>query len=104
MERFIDFVLKHYKLTIIFFLLLAIILGNFISNIKLNNTVDMYFEKDDPQVLVYENFRKTFGNEEAVVILFKDDNLFSNEKLKIVRDISQMARELISLRKIWEDI
>jgi len=59
---------------------------DFISKINLNNTVDMYFEKDDPLVQVYDNFRETFGNEEAAVILFKDDNIFSNEKLKIIRE------------------
>lgn len=101
MSRFIDVVLKQYKFVIIFTLLLTVALGYCIRHISLNNTVDMNFEKDDPLVTVYYEFRETFGNEEAAVVLFKDDDIFSNEKIRIIRAISQMANDLAFVHRVF---
>ncbi|MCP4681718.1 MAG: hypothetical protein GY864_05250, partial [Desulfobacterales bacterium] len=101
MNTFIDSVIKQYKLVIVITLLITIAIGCFFSNLKLNNTIDMYFEEDDPAVKIHREFRETFGNEEMVLVLFKDDNIFSNKKIEIIRSISKMAKEMKYVHRVF---
>ncbi len=101
MTRFIEFILKHHKFVIISTLALTIWLGMYISDMDLNNEVDIYFDKSDPMIKVYHAFRDTFGNEEQAVILFHDENMFSNEKINMIREISQMAKDMPFVHRVF---
>lgn len=88
MKKYIDFVIKNYKMVIAIILLITIPLIYQTSKLEFNNSIDIYLNKDDPDVKYYDRFREIYGNEEFVMILFKEKNIFTNEILNIIREIT----------------
>ncbi len=97
LDRFIDFVIKRYILIIIITLLAVVFFGSYTRNLGFNNAIKIFFEKDDPAMQIYEDFQATFGNEEFILITFKDENIFSNEIIDIIRKTS---KELGSIKNV----
>ncbi len=100
MNRIIDFIIKHYKYVLTAILLLTIPFVYFYANQKTFNHIDIFFEKDDPDIQLYKKFQKTYGNEEMGVIVLNDDNIFTNENIDIIRKISEMLKMTKGVQRV----
>ncbi|MBU0994634.1 MAG: MMPL family transporter [Proteobacteria bacterium] len=100
MNRYIDFIIKNYKTVILTIILLAVVSGYFIPDLEFNSAVDIYFEKEDPKVKTYMEFRDLFKNEEIALITFKDENLFSDEGISIIRNISKSVAKINFVQRV----
>ncbi len=100
MEKLIDLIIKKYRLVLAVIIIIALPLGYFSTQIGLNNNVEVFFNDDDPSIIIYKNFQKKYGNEEMVLLLFKDDNIFSNEVIEIIRKISTMAKKTRGIQRV----
>ncbi len=65
------------------------------------NDVGIYFDKDDPAMLFYKEFQKTYGNEEAAFIALHADNVFTNKVLGIIREISDVAKKTHGIERVF---
>jgi predicted RND superfamily exporter protein len=54
----------------------------------------------DPDVAYYEDFKKVFGNDEFFIISFKDKNIFTEENLSLIKNISTRLQEIDEVRKV----
>jgi len=101
MYNIIDFIIRNYKYVLITIVLLAIPLTYFYTKQEINNNIDVFFNKDDPDMKVYNKFKEMYGNEELAIIMFKDDNIFTNEIIEIIREISEMAKAAKGVQRIF---
>ncbi len=101
MKNIIDFILRRYKLVLIVVLLVTLPLTYFYTKQEFNNNVDIFFDRDDQDMQDYMSFREMYGNEELALIIFKDDNIFSNKNLEIIRKISKRLKKTSGVQRIF---
>jgi len=82
-------------------LLLTIPLGWFFIHQEHENHVDIYFEKDNPNLVFYKEFQKRYGNEELAAIVFTRDTIFTKETLTFIRTLSDKLKRLDGVQRVF---
>ncbi len=82
-------------------LLLTIPLGWFFIHQEHQNHVDIYFEKDNPNLVFYKNFQKQYGNEELAAIVFTRDTVFTLESINYIRELSEQLKRLDGVQRVF---
>lgn len=101
-----DISLKYPRLFIAISLLVLIFFSSFLPKVKTVNNVDYFDLKDNPARKFYDQFRKIFGSDEFFVIAFKDEYLFTPNKLNILKKITndlesiKLAKDVVSLANV----
>src|SRR6056297_310620 len=87
---------------ILFFLAIIINLFFFFHIPQLRNVedVDRFVLQDDPDNLFYESFKQVFGNDEFFIIAFTQDSIFTNESLKICREITDALENIQEIKDV----
>ncbi len=90
-ESLPDRLRPHRKGMWILFFLLTGLLGAGISDLKLDMTLESYFQSDDPMKQDLDRFRLIFGSDESSYIIYraKDGDVFSPTSLRAVQGIQQ---------------
>ena len=80
-------ILKHRLLVVISFI--GILAFSFVGmkRIMMKTSFDDYFIKDDPMLIKTNEFKSIFGNDYYVAVLVNNDNIFSHESLKLIREL-----------------
>ena len=98
-NKIISFILKRPLFVII--LGLAVILGalSFLPKIKIDNSVDVFFDKTSKSYIDFEAWKEQFGSDQVVIVVFRDKDIFTEENLKL---ISGLTRKFESLKYVDE--
>lgn len=77
------------KLVLSLFILLTVFFGFGAKNIVMDNTLDSFFKEGDPVKTEYDNFKKIFGGDEYVYIVYKpkDGDIFSDTSLRALKEL-----------------
>ncbi len=90
MKKYIDFLDKFKWLVVIGVPLLVLALASNLKHLEMDGSYRIWFGEDSKTLIDYDNFRKTFGNDDAVIISFKDENgIFSKKALQSIDNITQ---------------
>ena len=100
MYRIIDFVLERYKLIFVVTLFLTIPFIYGYLNQDFINSIESYFENDDPDITAYQKFQAQFGNEEFAVIAFHDEAVLSVKNLNFIKKITELAQSYKGIQKV----
>jgi len=58
------------------------ILASFLSDLKIDTSIEAFFKTDDPNKVIYDNFRKQYGRDDTVVVVIEaEENVFEHEFL-----------------------
>jgi predicted RND superfamily exporter protein len=71
----------------------------FSRNLVFDNSNESFFEKDDPAVLAIERFRSLFGNDDAVAVAIKTQNVFEYETLVRIKDLAEAIEKQVPYLK-----
>lgn len=93
-------IISKHRLVFIIILLITIPLGYQFSKQEFCNDVDIFFEPGDKNLIRYKEFQKSYGNEEIVLIAFKDENIFSHEKIELIRKISESMKNINGVQRV----
>lgn len=110
MDSMIDLIIKRSRYVLAAILLITLPMLYSSVQQKFFNHVDIFFEENDPDILFYKRFQKTYGNEELAVILFTDRNIFTRENLELIRrmtsriDTSEGISRVFSLTNAQEAV
>ncbi len=80
MQNYIKFLQRFKWLIIIGIPLIVLLLATSLKNAEIEGSYRIWFGEDSKILTDYDNFRKTFGNDDGVVIVFKDENGIFNQK------------------------
>lgn len=87
--------LFRYRSTVLVFLgLLCIVALLGIPKLYVNNTMDVWFSDETPSYGRYNEFTQTFGSDEYLFIALDMGDVFSNESLQRLDQISNRLKEL----------
>ncbi len=100
-EALLEKITGHYRITLAMVIILTLPLAWFYAHQKYFNSIDIYFEKNDPDILFYRQFQQIYGNEELAVIAFRNENLFSKEVLSTIDSISKALKKERGVQRLF---
>src|SRR6056297_1923342 len=65
-----------------------------------NNHIEVFFESGDDRYATYQKFQKIFGNEEFSVVALSHENLFTNENLSIIRELTDALKRVDGVDRV----
>ena len=90
MKSYIAFLKKFRWVIAIGIPLIVLALASNLKHIEMDGSYRIWFGEDSKILTDYDDFRKTFGNDDGVIIVFKDPNgIFSKKALSSIDRITQ---------------
>lgn len=94
MEKFTHSIIRFRWFIVLFISFLTILIGTQLKHLEFEGSYRVWFGEKSPILKDYDRFRAVFGNDDAIIILFKDDNTVMNPKaLHVIERITE---------KLWE--
>ncbi len=90
MQNYIKFLQRFKWFIAIGVPLLVLLLSSSLQNVQMDGSYRIWFGEESKTLKDYDNFRKTFGNDDGVVIVFQDENgIFNKKALASIERITQ---------------
>ena len=80
MKKFVNFIINFRWYIVILIPLITIALGYQLKNAKFDGSYRIWFGEDSQTLQQYDTFRDTFGNDDSIIIVFRDENGVMNKK------------------------
>lgn len=97
LQRYFDlfgfWVTDNPKKTLLFSLLVAFVLCGSLYQLRIDTSNESNLDKNHPDVIAYKDFHKRYGFEEALVVMVKSDNLFSENFLQQLIKLHQALEQ-----------
>lgn len=93
-DKLIRFILKNsFWITLVTFL---ITLGALycLPRIKLDNSVDVFFNKKSKDYIDFQNWREQFGSDNIIIVAFKDEDIFTPGNLNLISRLTDKFERL----------
>ncbi|NIO79385.1 MAG: MMPL family transporter [Candidatus Aminicenantes bacterium] len=94
MKTLADLVIRKRIIIIIVVAILTILLGYKMVKVKLNADFATYLRQEDPLVQQYNKLGDKFGGKSTAMILIETDEVFTEQNLKLVNDLTEAYREI----------
>lgn len=93
-RNYINWIIKYKKAIALLVPIIVFVLASFLKDLQFEGSYRIWFGEESKILKGYDGFRKVFGNDDGVVVAFKDENGVFNEKaLSSIRRITD---------KLWE--
>lgn len=90
MKKFVDLIIKFRWFFAIVIPLITVLMASQLKYLEFEGSYRIWFAKDSQILKNYDDFRSVFGNDDAVTIIFTDENGVMNPKaLHVIDDITQ---------------
>jgi predicted RND superfamily exporter protein len=90
MKKYIDFLYKFRWVIAIGVPLLVLALASNLKHLEMDGSYRIWFGEDSKTLKDYDSFRRTFGNDDAMIISFRDENgIFNKKALQSIDNITQ---------------
>lgn len=88
-ERLPDRLRENRRWVLILFILITGTLCFGVKNVMIDESLEAYFNEDDPVKQAYDQFRSIFGGDEYVYIVYraKDDDIFSTQSVSALKKL-----------------
>ena len=96
-RRIASFILKRSLLVIVFTLFLTFVALLFIPKIKIDNSVDVFFNKKSKNYINFQKWKEQFGSDQVIIVAFRDKDIFTRGNLKL---ISRLTDKFSSLKYV----
>jgi hypothetical protein len=99
--RFVHFLHRRRYWLMSIVLLAAGGLAVMARNIRVDNSLDVWFLDDDPALIAYEHYKQQFGNDEIIVVAATDpDDIYSPAALERIRAASDRIEAHPKIRRV----
>ena len=94
--RFSEWVTAHPWWVLLSVLLVVTAMGVGIKNLSFKNDYKVYFSKENPELLAFENIQKTYSKSDSVlfVVAPKDENVFKPSTLQAIQELTTKAWQI----------
>ena len=90
MKNYIGFLQKFRWLIAIGVPLIVLALASNLKHLQMDGSYRIWFGEESKTLQDYDNFRKTFGNDDALIISFQDkEGIFTQKALQSIDNITQ---------------
>lgn len=94
-----NFIVIHYKAVLVVLFLLTIPMAWFYSQQRHENHIGIYFDKDNEDLVYYRQFQEKYGNEEFIMVVFKEPDIFTTANMNIIRDITASLKNIDGVQR-----
>ena len=81
-EKFTYLIIKHRLKALFLTLLMVVGLASNLPKITVDTSTEGFLYKDDPQILMYNDFRNQFGRDEKIIVAIKTEDIFDKAFLE----------------------
>lgn len=71
-----------------------------LNSLKTDNEFNIWFKEADESYVNYTDFISNFGDDRTLFVIYKTENLFSEEELKINRLLTQKLEEIKGVKRV----
>ncbi len=101
MKKYIDFLDKFKWIIAIGVPLLVFALASNLKHLEMDGSYRIWFGEDSKILKDYDDFRKTFGNDDAIIITFKDENgIFTKKALQSIENITNALWQMKYIARV----
>ena len=83
-DRLISLVLTHSRLIILTTILLVLVCLVFIPKIRIDNSVDVFFDKNSASYIDFQEWKEEFGSDQIVILTLTDKTIFTPANLALI--------------------
>jgi len=105
-DKISTFILQNRKWLMGIVLLTTILFCSILINVQVNNKFEIWFDDDDLTYEHYKDFKKNFGDDRSLIIIYRSDSLFSDTELSLNSYLSKRflkiegVKDVISLSQL----
>jgi len=94
MKKFIDLIIRFRWLIVTLIPLITLVLAYQLKYAQFDGSYRIWFGKDSKTLQQYDSFKNTFGNDDSIIIVFRDENgIFNKKALHVIERLTQ---------KLWQ--
>jgi uncharacterized protein len=99
--KLIDFLHRRARWLIGGLLIATVAIGYFATRIQVDNSLEVWFIEGDPALVAYDRYKKTFGNDEIVIVAATaPEGIYAPKALERVRAASKRLEEHPKVRRV----
>ena len=99
--KLIDLIMTHYKKLLSLIIILFVPMSYYFVQQQYVNHVEIYFDKSDADLAFYKRFQETYGNEQQVLIVFEDDDIFNRENILTIKAITDAMEDIDGILRVF---
>jgi hypothetical protein len=94
MINYSDLVIKYRKTVIFTTILITLVLGYFLKDMKINADIISYLPKSDPVVKLFNYIGEQYGGNLSAMIALETDDIFNKETIERINHLTQEFKKL----------
>jgi predicted RND superfamily exporter protein len=101
-EKILGLIIR-FRIPVILILILGLLFGVLqMPKMKIDNSLDIWFVKNDPVLINYRTFQEQFGNDEIISIVFSDkESILTQENKTLIENISEDIEKSEKVREVY---
>lgn len=96
----IELILRRPRTCLAVMVALTLAVGSAGLNTQFDASLKTFILEDDPDHAFHQTYRKTFGQDEILVIAFEDDEIFRAENLALIRRLTRRIEDLDNIHDV----
>ncbi|MFP3982645.1 MAG: efflux RND transporter permease subunit [Desulfurivibrionaceae bacterium] len=100
MQKYIKFIFHYPRTLLALILIVSIGCGFLYSRLPVETSVESLIIEDDPDLHFYNKFKQEFGEDEFVVIGFKQEDLFSAPILRAIESLTEQLENIDEVKEV----
>jgi len=94
MKKFVNIIIRFRWFIVIFIPAIAILIAYQLRYAEFDGSYRIWFEKESKSLTQYDAFKNIFGNDDSIIIVFKDENgIFNKKALHVIDRVTE---------KLWQ--
>lgn len=100
MKSYIRFIVKYRFFVLGAILLMTVLAGIVLSDVKLAGSMDKLFLGDSPRYLKYLERVKQFGADSFIIVAFDEEHLFSEQSIEKLKAVVERIRDIPKVKNV----
>ena len=98
--KVLEFSISHAALVVVVISLATVFLATLLPRIQFNTSISAIFPKSHQSYRFYQTWQKQFGYEDAVIIAFQEDNVFTPFNLMFINLLTNDLANIDHVKKV----
>lgn len=100
MKIIFRFIIRHSTFILAITALLTAISLIFIPRINMDNSVDVFFDKNNKSYIDFQVWKEQFGSDNLIIVAFKDTDIFTIANLELLSRLTSRFENLANVRRV----
>ncbi len=99
-QKLLSFILKYRVFSALSVVLITLFCGAKLSQLKIYNELDLWFNSEDLVFQEYVDYKNHFGEDRTLIVAYQSDALFSEEELAMSRALSDSLKNIEGIQSV----